>query len=114
MWFWVGTDEGAARLRLLAAADGFVQHAPADPVAGLEHEHGAVVVHELARGGQAGEAGADHHHVGATRGAPATPPLRCLGLRHAGRQRGRARDRPGFEQLAPADGPLVQRSRSMP
>jgi L-fuculose-phosphate aldolase len=35
------------------------------------------------------------------------PSAKCLGLRHGSRQRTSARDRPRFEQLAPAEDPVV-------
>jgi hypothetical protein len=52
------------------APDRPVERAPADAVARLEHDDLAVSGHQRAGGGEAGEAGADHAHVGLA-GAPA-------------------------------------------
>ena len=65
MWSWVGPDEGGAALGDLAAADRAVERAAADPVAGLEHDHRVARPGASSQGrGEAGEAGADHDHVG--------------------------------------------------
>jgi hypothetical protein len=63
-------DVLAADLRDVPAAERRVERAPADAVARLEHDDGAVGGDESAGGGQAGEPGADHAHVGPPR-APA-------------------------------------------
>ena len=67
---WVGPDELAADLADAPAADRAVQRAPADAVARLEHDDGAVGSDEGAGGGEPGEPGADDADVGASR-APA-------------------------------------------
>ena len=90
-----------------------VEHAAADAVAGLEHEHVAVALHELARGRQAGEPGADHHHVDTARHGPAPPAPGRFRARHARRQSARARERARFEQLPSAEDPVVHSAREV-
>ena len=53
----------------LAARDLGVERAPADAVAGLEHDDRMARLDERPGGGETGEARADHHHVGGL-GAP--------------------------------------------
>ena len=85
----VGPDERAAELGVVAAAERVVEHAAADAVARLEHDHRAAGLHDLARGGEPGEARADDDDVGGASGSTAAwlrrpaaqrsprPPPRC-------------------------------------
>ena len=58
------SDERRAALGHLTAAEVVVPGPPADSVARLEHDHRVAGARDLAGGGQAGEAGADHDHIG--------------------------------------------------
>ena len=63
----------AADLDHLAVADGVVERAPADAVAGLEDRHRASGAAQVGGRAQPRQPGADHHHVDPPRGAPARP-----------------------------------------
>ena len=90
-------DERGPRLGDLSVADLAVEGPPADPVAGLEHDHRVPRPLDLERGGQPGESGADHDNVGDPLGA---------GGAHSGdpaQHRPQAGCRPGPDQAAAAD-----------
>ena len=65
----VGADPLAAEVDLDPVAERGVEQPPADPLAGLEHDHLAAGVGQRPRGAQAGEPGADDRDVGAQRRA---------------------------------------------
>ena len=87
MWFCVGPDERAAALGPLAAAERVVPDAAAGAVVRLEDEHRLAGAPQLARGGQAGQAGADHDHVSPPRARRASRRRRCPASRRPPRPR---------------------------
>ena len=88
-----GADELGAALGDDAAAEVDVEHAPAHAVARLEHDDRPAGGDEVARGGQAGEPGADDDDVGGARAALVA--LAFVAACGAARQRGGGRRRGG-------------------
>ena len=107
MWFWVGPANVPPASDSSPPPTGLFSTRPPTRLRASSTNTERSSAHELARGGQAGEAGADHHHVGAARASRRLRRRRLAASasRHARRQRTGARDRPRFEQLAPADRP---------
>ena len=93
-----GADERGAALGDLAPADRLVEGPAADPVAGLQDDHRAPRLDQPQGGCEAGEAGADHDHVGAeARGTGG------VGIRGSPQHRPQARGGRGAEKAATAD-----------
>ena len=97
MWFWVGPDEGGAALGDLAAADRRLSARPPTRFRASSTITEWPACWTLRRGGEAGEAGAHHDHVGGS-----LRPVRAEG-RDPPRASRPARPRPGPDQAAAAD-----------
>ena len=92
---WVGPTNSPPISVMWPAPSERVERAPADAVARLEHDDGAVGGDQRARGGEAREPGADDAHVGAPRA-----PARGGGAGVAAQGEERRACGPGADELA--------------
>ena len=63
MWSWVGPTNAPPASITPPLRSVVVEHPPADPIAGLDHEHRPAGALDLPGRDQSGDAGADHDHV---------------------------------------------------